>query len=79
MSTRVPTLCASCARLRLGQTCTSFPDGIPDRIYFLGDDHRATIAGELPWQLDPARSDLYDEWLQYGAPTPGAPGSLRVE
>ena len=69
----VPTLCEACARrLDLSEylgTCTSFPDGIPEDIGTFGDDHRQSIAGEEPFELDPDRQEAFDDWLAvFGAP-----------
>jgi hypothetical protein len=73
----VPNLCNSCTRLidgtgmssESGQAvCTSFPEGIPEDIILFGDDHRTSLGGEEPFELDPAKRDIYDEWLAYMAP-----------
>ena len=63
MTTVVPTLCDACARRRAGGTCTSFPEGIPDEVFRYGYDHRETIAGEPPFELDPVRRAEFDLWL----------------
>lgn len=66
MTSRLPRLCDSCAHDNGdNQTCTSFPAGIPDEINALGGDHRQTIAGEPPYEPDPAARADYDIWLRF--------------
>jgi hypothetical protein len=67
---KVPTLCEACQRVTLpfDRTCTSFPERIPSDIWVRGFDHRVSLAGEAPFELDPARRPLYDEWLAYSEP-----------
>jgi hypothetical protein len=65
----VPNLCDACARLidPTGETptCTSFPDGIPEDIILWGESHLTSIAGEDPFELDPAKRDLFEQWRNY--------------
>ena len=67
----VPILCQSCTRPLDPQldTCTSFPDGIPDDIALFGDSHLESLAGEEPFQLDPAKVDLFRDWQAIHQPT----------
>lgn len=65
---RFPVLCRACARLDEPGFCMSFPEGIPDDIWTFGRDHRVSISGEPPFELDPARRADYDLWLRtFGA------------
>ena len=67
----MPTLCVAC-RHRIGddpEACTSFPEGIPEGIVAYGEDHRRSIGGEEPFELDPAKDDLFQEWAAYNSPT----------
>jgi hypothetical protein len=62
----LPTLCVACTR-RVdltgdNPTCTSFPEGIPEEIVTFGADHRTSLAGEPPFELDPERQAEYDDW-----------------
>lgn len=65
MTSKLPVLCESCARWRFDLTCSSFPDGIPELIIVYGDDHRESLQGEPPFELDPARRSLFDRWERY--------------
>lgn len=69
MTTEYPILCKACARWHgpgpAGAYCDSFPDGIPEDILPYGADHREPRGRELPFELDPARRDLYQDWLDY--------------
>lgn len=67
MTTRFPNQCQACQRLTDAQNgvCTSFPQGIPRQIFALGADHRQSLGSELPFLLDPARRDLFEQWLQW--------------
>ena len=72
MTTISLTLCRACTR-RSGddpETCTSFPDGIPDDIRVMGADHRVSRAGEPPFELDAGERHWYDAWLAFMSPTP---------
>jgi len=67
---RVPTLCVACTR-RIGddpEACTSFPQGIPENIVIYGDDHRRSLAGEEPFELDGERADQFNNWAIHLAP-----------
>jgi hypothetical protein len=65
MTTQYPTLCRSCVRRVDAVTCLSFPSGIPDEIVRYGADHRESIGLEMPYQLDPTKQYLLDEWLTF--------------
>ena len=80
MTREYETLCKACRRVRLpfDGTCTSFPDGIPDSIYAYGHDHRESVAGEEPFQLDPARQAFYDEWLANSPWAHGEPEAADI-
>jgi hypothetical protein len=68
MTSRVPVLCTACSRYGGRDSCTSFPAGIPADILVLGGDHRTSLAGEPPFELDEARRDDYELWLRFSAP-----------
>jgi len=65
VTTEFPRICDACQRLRGDGVCTSFDQGIPENIYVLGADHRQSIAGEEPFELDPAKQSAYEDWLQW--------------
>lgn len=74
----VPTLCKACAReqrtLNAEQgvrMCSSFPNGIPEDIATWGFDHRESLEGEPPFELDPAKQDLFELWLHSPGPRRG--------
>lgn len=53
-------LCESCVHLRAGPdgfgfVCDAFPDGIPDKVYLDGFDHRQPLSGDhgVRWELSP--------------------------
>jgi hypothetical protein len=60
-----PILCLACTRYAGDGTCTSFPGGIPEDIIRFGADHRTSIAGEPPFELDPARIEAFDNWQKF--------------
>jgi hypothetical protein len=64
MTTQMPILCKACLRWR-GETCLSFPTGIPEAIIRYGADHRTSIGLEAPFSLDPSKQELFNEWLTF--------------
>ena len=64
MTTEYPILCKACLRWQ-GESCLSFPSGIPDSILRYGGDHRQPIGLEGPFDLDPSKQALFDEWLTF--------------
>lgn len=65
MTTELPNLCDACVRYDGAAACTSFPEGIPEDILVWAHDHRQPIADELPFELDPAKRELYNQWLRF--------------
>lgn len=63
-----PSQCLYCARWNdptpAGpQTCTAFPDGIPDAIWSNAVDHRTRVEGDLGLQWKPGlQVDAFPEW-----------------
>lgn len=58
MATYTIPICESCVHLRagpdgFGHVCDAFPDGVPDKVYLDGFDHRQPLAGDngVRWQL----------------------------
>lgn len=68
MSDQAPIICAACIRYGGADTCTSFPAGIPADIRVFSGDHRTSRAGEPPFELDPTRRELFEQWLRIFGP-----------
>jgi hypothetical protein len=71
MTTRMPTLCRSCARNRNDGTCDAFPSRIPAEIIVLGGDHTVPFPGDrgIRYQMkdsDKAESEFTDWFLAFG-------------
>jgi hypothetical protein len=66
MTTSSPALCLACQRkIDPGNTCTSFPEGIPDDILLGGADHRVSRHGEQPFLLDPAKMAEFEDFQHF--------------
>lgn len=63
MTVGVGALCFACQHWQ-GGTCTAFPDGIPDAIFFDGDDHREPVDGDggVVFKLRDGGQDDLDQW-----------------
>ena len=65
MTVELPQLCKACIRFDGLSSCTSFPEGIPESILVWSGDHRTSLAGEPPFEADPAKPEALNDWLAY--------------
>lgn len=50
---RLMPICIGCSHHRANNTCTAFPNGIPEKILFSEFDHRKPFTGDNGIQFDP--------------------------
>jgi hypothetical protein len=74
MTSQPRSQCDTCARFispfarpgpaygQSGPFCAAFPDGIPERVYRNGLDHRQPIDGDHGLQWTPADGESFPEW-----------------
>jgi len=77
MTTKLrPAQCLFCTRHAFpaagqGQTCTAFPDGIPDPIWHNQVDHRKPYDGDNDQQFDPIPGMEFPDWVPVTSPPGG--------
>lgn len=65
MTSRLPSVCASCAHYDAGK-CPAFPKGIPDDIVLWGGDHRSLWPGQTGTTvhvLKDGEESFFEDWL----------------
>ena len=72
-----PAQCLFCARRAFpaagaqGQTCTAFPGGIPDPIWYNQVDHRQPFTGDGGLQFEATEGMTFPDWVPVQPPTGG--------
>ena len=68
MTTVMPSLCLACRRLKDGNVCAAFPEGIPNNIILYGADHRQPIRGDngilFEMSARPTAPKAFNDWRE---------------